>query len=102
MGRIVVGVDASDTAHDALDLGFREARRPGAHLVALRAWKLPMAYQEIGCAATIEEDWMAPAAEGMDKALARFRETYPDVQSEVDLQHEFAGPALLKATEHAD
>lgn len=102
VGRVVVGVDESDAAHDALDLGFREARRRRASLVALHAWKLPMVYDGIGYASTMVEDWMAPAAEEMDKNLARFREAYPDVQIEVDLQHEVAGPALLKATEHAD
>lgn len=100
-GRIVVGVVGSDASHDALDLGFREARRRGASLVALHAWRLPMAYDGVGYAATVE-DWMTFAAEEMDKTLTPFQETYPDVKIEVDLQHEFAGPALLKATEDAD
>lgn len=102
VGRIVVGVDGSDAAHDALDLGFWEARRRGADLVALHAWRLPMAYEGVGYVATTVEDWMTSAAEEMDKTLIPFRETYPDVKVEVDLQHESAGPALLKATEHAD
>lgn len=102
VGRIVVGVDGSDASHDALDLGFREARRRGAHLVALHAWRLPVVYEGVGYAATMAEDWMAPAAEEMDKTLVPFRETYPDVKVEVDLQHDLVGPALLKATEHAD
>lgn len=101
VGRIVVGVDGSDAAHDALDLGFREARRRGAYLVALHAWRLPIVY-EGEYATTMVDDWMTPAAEEMDKTLTPFRETYPDVKVEVDLQHEFAGPALLEATEHAD
>jgi nucleotide-binding universal stress UspA family protein len=102
VGRVVVGVDESDAAHDALDLAFREARWRKARLVALHAWKLPMVYQDMRYAATIEPDWMAPAADEMDKALAPFRETYPDVAIEVEFQHEFAGPALVRATEHAD
>ena len=102
VGRIVVGVDGSDASHDALDLGFREARRRGACLVALHAWRLPVVYEGVGYATTTAEDWMTPAAEEMDKTLTPFRETYPDVKIEVDLQHEFAGPALLKATEDAD
>jgi nucleotide-binding universal stress UspA family protein len=102
VGRIVVGVDESEAAHDALDLGFREARRRRASLVALHAWKLPIVYDSTGYAATMLEDWRTPAAEAMDKTLAPFREAYPEVEVEVDLQHEFAGHALLKATEHAD
>ncbi len=92
VGRIVVGVEESDAAHDALDLGFREARRRRASLVALHAWRLPIVYDRTGYAATMLEDWKTPAAEAMDKTLAPFRETYPEVNVEVDLQHEFAGP----------
>lgn len=101
LGRIVVGVEGSDAAHDALDLGFREARRRGAALVAMHAWRLPMAYESAGFAAMVE-DWMAFAAEEMDRTLTPFREAYPDVKVEVDLRHGFAGPALLNATEDAD
>jgi nucleotide-binding universal stress UspA family protein len=102
VGRVVVGVDGSDASHDALDLGFLEARRRGARLVVLHAWRLPVVYEGVGYTATTVEDWMAPAAEEMDRTLTPFRETYPDVTVEVDLQHELAGPALLKATEDAD
>jgi nucleotide-binding universal stress UspA family protein len=102
VGRIVVGVDGSDAAHDALDLGFREARRRGASLVALHAWRLPVVYGEVGYPTEMVDDWMTPAAEEMGQTLAPFQETYPDVKTEVDLQHEFAAPALLRATENTD
>lgn len=101
-GRIVVGVDGSDAAHDALDLGFREARRRGACLVALHAWRLPTAYEGVGSAGTAAEDWRTAAAALMDTTLIPFRETYPDVEIEVDLRYEYAGPALLAASEDAD
>ena len=45
---------------------------------------------------------MESAAEEMDKTLAPFREVHPDVPVQVDLRHEFAGPALVSATEEAD
>jgi nucleotide-binding universal stress UspA family protein len=48
------------------------------------------------------DEWMASAGEEMDKTLAPFREVYPDVAVEVDLRHEYAGPALLAAAEEAD
>lgn len=101
-GRVVVGVDESDAAHDALHLAFHEARRRGARLVVLHAWKLPTAYDDISYSQVAVEDWLASAREEMDKTLAPFREVYPEVEVEVDLRHEFAGPALLSATEDAD
>lgn len=102
VGRVVVGVDESHAAHDALDVAFREARRRNATLVALHAWKLPIAYDDIGYATETVDDWMGTASEEMDKTLAPFRDAYPEVTVEVDLQHEFAGPALLEATGNAD
>ncbi|HEX6248866.1 MAG TPA: universal stress protein [Nocardioidaceae bacterium] len=101
-GRVVVGIDESDASHDALHLAFHEARRRGARLVVLHAWKLPTAYDDISYSQVAVEDWLATATEEMEKTLAPFREVYPDVDVEVDLRHEFAGPALLSATEEAD
>lgn len=101
-GRVVVGVDESTASHDALLTGFQEARRRGSSLVALHAWRLPTTYYDIAVPADQVEAWMREAAEEMDKTLAPFREAFPDVAVEVDLRHEYAGPALLSATEEAD
>lgn len=102
IGRVVVGVDESHAAHDALDLGFREAGRRKAKLVALHAWKLPTAYDDIAYSQATVDEWLASATEEMNKTLAPFRESYPDVEIELDLRHEFAGQALIAATENAD
>ncbi len=101
-GRVVVGVDESDASHDALVLAFHEAARRKAALVVLHAWKLPTAYDDIGYVQVSGEEWMASATEQLDKMLAPFREVHPDVTVEVDLRHEFAGPAMVSATEDAD
>jgi nucleotide-binding universal stress UspA family protein len=100
--RIVVGIDQSEASHDALDVAFGEARRRKATLVALHAWRLPTAYDDIDYSRVAVDEWMDSAAEEMDKTLAPFREVYPDVEVEVDLRHEYAGQALLGATEDAD
>lgn len=101
-GRVVAGVDESHPAHDALDVAFREARRRGARLVVMHAWKLPTAYDDIAYSRDTVDEWMTTAREEMDKTLGPFRESYPEVEVGVDLRHEFAGPALLAATEGAD
>jgi nucleotide-binding universal stress UspA family protein len=101
-GRVVVGVDASEASHDALAHAFAEARRRSATLSVLHAWRLPTAYDDIVWSRGEVEDWMHTAAEEMDKTLAPFREAAPDVPVEVDLRHEYAGPALLSASSGAD
>jgi nucleotide-binding universal stress UspA family protein len=101
-GRVVVGVAESEASHDALDVGFSEARRRNARLVALHAWRLPTAYDDIDYSRIAIEEWMTSAKEEMEKALAPFREVYPDVTVETELRHDYAGPALLAAAESAD
>jgi nucleotide-binding universal stress UspA family protein len=101
-GRVVVGIDQSEASHEALDVAFGEARRRKATLVALHAWRLPTAYDDIDYSRVAVDEWMSTAGAEIDKTLAPFREVYPDVEVEVDLRHEYAGPALLDATEAAD
>lgn len=102
VGRVVVGVDESGASHDALEVAFGEAHRRTAKLVVLHAWRLPTAYADVGYSQLTVEDWLSAAGGDMDKTLSPFRERYPDVEVEVDLRHEFAGPALMSATEGAD
>lgn len=101
-GHIVVGVDESDASHDAMRYAFEEARRRRSKLTVLHAWRLPTAYDDIGYSQVALDDWLATAREEMAKTLAPFEETYPDVELEVELRHEFAGPALVAATQTAD
>jgi len=101
-GRVVVGVDESGASHDALDLAFREARSRGARLVVMHAWRLPTAYDDISYSRVAVEEWMGEAREEMEKTLAPFRDAYKDVEVEIDLRHEYAGPALAESTEGAD
>lgn len=102
LGRVVVGVDESDASHDALDIAFGEARRRRARLVVLHAWRLPTVYDDISYSESAVEEWLATATDEMHKTLAPFRETFPDVEVEVDLKHEFVGPALVEAAANTD
>jgi nucleotide-binding universal stress UspA family protein len=101
-GRVVVGIDESAASHDALDLAFGEARRRRARLVVLHAWRLPTAFDDISYSRLAVDEWMGEATAEMEKTLAPFREVYPEVEVEVALRHEYAGPALVAATEDAD
>ena len=101
-GRVVVGIDESAASHDALDLAFLEARRRKATLVVLHAWRLPTAYDDISYSRLAVDEWMGEATAEIEKTLEPFREVYPEVQVELALRHEYAGPALVAATEEAD
>jgi nucleotide-binding universal stress UspA family protein len=102
LGRVVVGIDETSASHDALDHAFLEARRRKATLVVLHAWRLPTAYDDISYSRLAVDEWMGEATAEIEKTLAPFREVYPDVQVEIALRHEYAGPALVAATEEVD
>ncbi len=101
-GRVVVGVDDSNASHDALVLAFAEARRRGARLAVLHAWRLPTAYDDIGYSELASDQWMPEARSRLEETLAPFRDVYPDVVVEIELRHEYAGQALVAVTEDAD
>ncbi|HET9021560.1 MAG TPA: universal stress protein [Ornithinibacter sp.] len=101
-GRVVVGIDESSASHDAVSLAFGEASRRNAQLVVMHAWRLPTAYDDISYSRISADEWMGSAREEMEKTLAPFRDVYPDVDVDIDLRHEYAGPALAAATEGAD
>jgi nucleotide-binding universal stress UspA family protein len=101
-GRIVVGVDDSAPAKDALALAFSMAAERGARLEVLHAWKLPSAYDDIIVSRVMLEDWKDHATAEMHKTLAPWREEYPDVEVEIDIRHQYAAPALVGASEGAD
>lgn len=102
LGRVVVGLDESNASHDALGLAFAEARRRDATLVVLHAWRLPTAYDDVAYSRVADEEWMASARKEIEKVLVPYRDVYSEVPVEIDLRHEYAGPALAAATEGAD
>lgn len=101
-GRVIVGIDASEASHDALDLAFHEARRRSSKLVVMHAWRLPAAYDDIPAPRPAVQEWLTSAHAEMDKTLAPFRDAYPGVEVDIDLRHEYAAPALLASTHGAD
>lgn len=101
-GRVVVGLDDSAAARDALALGFTEALARKARLSVVHAWRLPVAYDDIDSSRLMLDDWLRTAGEQVERAVAPWRETFPEVEVEVDLRHEFPAQGLVNASEDAD
>ena len=81
VGPVVVGVDESPSARDALELGFQEAQRRGCGLVAVRVYPLPIAPYAADTAVPLyDEDAVRQAeAHDLDATLAPWREKHPAV-----------------------
>lgn len=84
-GPIVVGVDSSPAADEALGAAFEAAVVRGAPLIAVRAYELPMAWGGYGVAAPVFEATELEAAErqALVETLAPWQEKYPNVPVEL-------------------
>jgi nucleotide-binding universal stress UspA family protein len=110
-GVIVVGVDGSETSHDALRWAAEEARLRSARLVALYAWSFipPQPLGEPGMLAVSAGDLPGQLeAEGeaarltLDDAVSDVLGPDPGIDVERKLVEREAGEALVAESEDAD
>jgi nucleotide-binding universal stress UspA family protein len=110
-GRIVVGVDSSDAAREALSWAADEARVRDARLVAVRAWAFvppaPMgdpgmiAIPTGDLAGQLEAETEVAGAE-LANAIAETIGERSDLEIETKLVEDDAGDALVAESEGAD
>lgn len=110
-GTIVVGVDSSDAAREALRWAADEARLRGAKIVAVHAWSFvpPAPIGDPGMiaipsgdlAAQLDAESQAARAD-LDGTVAGALGSSPGVDVESRLVEEDAGDALVSASEGVD
>lgn len=97
-GRVVVGVDGSDTSTDAISFAFDFAARHGRELLAIYAWN------DVGWAELPEQDWdhvRVDLAKVLEEKLAPQRSRHPDVHVAQEVAFDAPARALLQAAEGA-
>ena len=82
-GRVLVGVDGSDSSTQALEFAFEEASLRACGLTAIYAWDVP-SFQAYGWLSVPQPDSVLPAYEReasrlLAEALAGWTEKFPDV-----------------------
>lgn len=102
-GVVVAGVKDPDHAEAVLAEAFALARERGSRLVVLRAWRLPIAYDDLlstdpGTVA----DWEHRAERELEEVLVPWQASHPGVAVEVRCVHDQAAHALVVASEDAD
>jgi nucleotide-binding universal stress UspA family protein len=106
-GRVVVGVDGSDTAKKAARWAAREAKLRGSKLELVSAWEIPIysyAYDQ-GYAAISEEMLKGLAVNAGDNLAAAFKEASAearDVEMETIAAEGQAATVLLEVSKGAD
>jgi nucleotide-binding universal stress UspA family protein len=98
-GLIVVGVDGSPESEQALRWAARQGRTTGAHLRAVIAWHVPLAY---GLRARGETDWAAHSAHTLATSVAVALGGESAIRVEQDVVEDEPAVALLRAAESAD
>lgn len=100
MARIVVGIDGSENAEQALRFALEEARLRGATLELVCAWEVPsLAYSGGYAPATLGEDLESDARKLLEEAAERCGTVVPIELRAVKGQ---AADALMHAAEGAD
>jgi nucleotide-binding universal stress UspA family protein len=99
VGTIVVGVDGSPGAEEALDYAVREAKEKGAALRIVSAWHVPTMAYAGGMAAPLDPETFREGAEAAARdAAARAS----DAQLETVVEEGQAADVLLEAAKDAD
>jgi nucleotide-binding universal stress UspA family protein len=105
MNTIVIGIDGSETANEALRVAADEARLHDARLRIVVVWQLSSLMYGSGYAAVDEDtlDAVRDRARGIaDEAVARVAELAPAVECEAVVLEGQPAEALLGASEDAD
>lgn len=106
-GRLVVGVDGSQTASLAVRWAAREAMLRGVGLELVSAWEVPVTGVGFGYGfAPVSEEMLKGLAQGAEELLAlaaaTAREEAPDVDITTRVAEGPAAPALIDASRDAD
>ncbi|WP_086669376.1 universal stress protein [Lentzea kentuckyensis] len=97
-GRVVVGIDGSETSTDAIEFAFAFASRHGRELLAVHAWN------DVGWAELPEYDVdhvRADLAKLLDEQLAPHVARHPEVHVAQEVAFEAPARALLQAADGA-
>jgi nucleotide-binding universal stress UspA family protein len=101
-GRIVVGVDGSDSSRAALAWAVRQAALTGAGVDAVTAWQIPAAYGYGYTMADAIPELEKAAGQTLDEAVAEAAMRAPDVPIQRVLVPDNAARALLDRAKGAD
>ncbi|MDT7787304.1 MAG: hypothetical protein QOF58_5723 [Pseudonocardiales bacterium] len=97
-GRVVVGIDGSETSTDAIEFAFAFASRHGRELLAVYAWN------DVGWAELPEQDFdhvRGDLSKLLDEQLAPFAARNPSVHVAQEVAFDAPARALLQAADGA-
>lgn len=100
-GHVVVGLRNAGHTDGLLEAGFAEAAASHAELHVLHAWKVPDPYVDRIEGRTHADDWDQAARDMVNTALDEWHLAYPSVRVAIDVVHQDAAEALVRASESA-
>ncbi|MGZ4508003.1 MAG: universal stress protein [Blastococcus sp.] len=99
-GRIVVGVDGSDSSADALRWAAAQARLTGAALTAVMSWELPTSYA--WGPVMDDTDWEADARKALEQTITETLDADAAATVQRSVLRGHPARALLDASAGAD
>lgn len=102
LGRIVVGLKASQRAEHLLGSAFAVARHTQSDLVVVHAWRMLSGYDDAIAARTTGPERVTELVRSVEDSMADLRMAYPGVQVQVEVVQGPAAPALVTRSAEAD
>jgi nucleotide-binding universal stress UspA family protein len=105
---IVVGVDGSDNARDALRWGLEEARMRHTSVEVVYAWAFPYGYTGFGWAPALDQEALDEVRRSAEEALEEWiaaiavADAYGEVEVTQSAVEGPPGPVLLEKSEGAE
>ncbi len=101
--RITVGVDAADKGSaELLRQAFARASALDASLTIVHAWQLSTAHDDAVVEKSAVDAWRHQYLATLETTLSPLRSAYPEIPVSVEVDHERAIDALVRASEAAD
>jgi len=101
-GRIVVGVDGSESSKEALRWAARQGEMTGATLELLMTWEIPPAAYGYPVPMPTGYDLSNESERELQNVIQEIRADFPSIDLERKVIEGRAGPALVAAADGAD
>lgn len=102
--RVVVGVDGSDLSTEATGYAFEQASARGLGLTVLHAWNANVYTSGVALSALVEpwDELVAEQQEITGEAIARWADTFPDVDVHTEVTQGRPADVLVDASQDAE
>lgn len=101
-GVVVAAVKSPSHSAELLADAFAQASARKARLVVLHSWRLSSEYDDVVASRLDADEWIKRSETELETLLVDWRRSYPGVEVEVRVEHDYPVHGLCRASQEAD